>query len=241
MVMTTQEKNTVLIIEDDLPIRQGVADALRYRGFEAVEAGDGASGQELALSSPVCLVLLDLTLPLRDGLAVLAAIREGKPGLPVILITARGGEEDRVRGLRLGADDYVVKPFSFRELTARVDAVLRRSAERQAGPTSLPLPDGEIDLAAEEVRHDDGSHQALTTLEARMLRYLAAFPARLVSRDELLTHVWQVDPRQVQTRSVDVALGRLRRKLRDVGEAPRVIITVRGRGYRLDLPCDPAG
>lgn len=229
---------TILIIEDDLAIRLGVADALRYSGFTVLEAGDGVSGQRLALDESVCLVLLDLTLPLRDGLVVLECVRDSKPGLPVILITARGSEAERVQGLRLGADDYVVKPFSFRELTARVDAVLRRSAERSDGSSRLALPTGEVDLAAEEVRHDDGSREDLTPLEARLLRYLAAFPSRLVSRDELLTHVWHVDPRQVQTRSVDVALGRLRRKLRDDGERPAVLITVRGRGVRLEAVCD---
>lgn len=225
-------KVTVLIVEDDVAIRRGVADALTYRGFLVLQAADGKEGQRLALDEPVRLVLLDLTLPLRDGLEVLGTIRDRKPGLPVILITARGGEDDRVRGLRLGADDYIVKPFSFRELTARVDAVLRRAPERREDLDRLTWPGGEVDLAAEEVR-SEGRREALTALEARLLRYLVAFPSRLVSRDELLTHVWQVDPRQVQTRALDVAVGRLRKKLGDDG---RLLVTVRGRGLRLDLP-----
>lgn len=236
--MAPHEDQHVLIVEDDPAIRSGVADALRYAGFTALEAADGVSGQRLALEEPVVLALIDLALPLRDGLTILRAIRASKPGLPVILITARGGEDDRVRGLRLGADDYVVKPFSFRELMARIEAVLRRSAERVDGATRLPLPEGQVDLAAEEVRFDDGSRQTLTALETRLLRYLAAFPSRLVSRDELMAHVWQLDPRRVRTRSIDVAFGRLRRKLRDDRDSPRTLVTVRGRGYRLDLPCD---
>ncbi len=230
-------RQTVLVIEDDVAIRRGVADALRYAGFEPLEAGDGVSGERLALDQPVRLVLLDLALPRKDGLAVLADLRAARPGLPVILITARGGEDDRVRGLRLGADDYVVKPFSVRELLARVDSVLRRTPERQAEPVVLALPACTVDLAAEEVRHPDGGTTALTPLETRLLRYLAAFPDRLVSRDELLVHVWQVDPRKVATRSIDMAIRRLRAKLGDDGRADRALITVRGRGYRLRSSC----
>ncbi len=229
---------TVLTIEDDVAIRRGVTDALKMSGYGVLEAADGVSGQRLALGEPVDLILLDLSLPLRDGLKVLDAVRRAKPGLPIILITARGSEDDRVLGLRLGADDYLVKPFSFRELMARVEAVLRRSPERSDGALCLALPGGVVDLAAEDVRHDDGERQALTGLEARLLRYLATFPDRLVTRDELLVHVWQLDPNQVQTRSIDIAFSRLRRKLRDDTRPPRVLITVRGRGYRLEAcPC----
>src|SRR5215208_3202625 len=149
-------QRTVLVVEDDLAIRRGLKDALRHEGYEVLEAGDAASGERLALDgrgagqssnhTDIALVLLDLVLPRGDGLAVLSRIREVKPGLPVVLLTARGAEEDRVRGLRLGADDYVVKPFSVRELLARVESVLRRSAERSAGPALLPLPGGAADL-----------------------------------------------------------------------------------------------
>ena len=234
-------RDEVLVVEDDLAIRRGVAAALRHAGFEAVEAGDGVEGQRLAVERPVRLVLLDLALPLRDGHAVLAAIRDAKPGLPVIVITARGAEDDRVRGLRGGADDYVVKPFSVRELLARVDSVLRRTPGREDGVTALALPAGVVDLAAEEVRFDDGGRAALTALEARLLRYLAAFPHRLVSRDELLAQVWEVDPRHVQTRSVDMAVTRLRRKLRDDGRGEHFLVTVRGRGYRIQGSCAAPG
>src|SRR5215467_4468286 len=145
-------RDVVLVVEDDLAVRRGVADALRWAGYEPLEAGDGALGQRLALEGPVRLVLLDLVLPRRQGLEVLKAIRAARPGLPVILLTALGAEEDRVRGLTMGADDYVVKPFSVRELLARVESVLRRSAERTQGPASLPLPGGEVDFLREEVR-----------------------------------------------------------------------------------------
>ena len=228
-----------LIVEDDLAIRRGLVDALGCAGFATLEAGDGASGEALALERPVRLVLLDLVLPRKDGLAVLRAIRAAKPALPVILITARGAEDDRVAGLRLGADDYVVKPFSIRELLARIEALLRRSPARAEAPEMRAIPAGAIDLGRNEIRFDDGSREELSDLEARLLSYLAAAEGRLVPRDELLVRVWEIDPRRIETRTVDMTVARLRKKLRDgVGSGeeagePRVLLTVRGRGYRL--------
>ncbi len=228
---------TVLVIEDDLAIRRGLRDALRHEGYGVHEAGDAVEGQRLALTAEAGLVLLDLVLPGGSGLAVLERIREARPSLPVIVLTARGGEDDRVRGLRLGADDYVVKPFSVRELLARVDSVLRRSPERTDGAALLPVlplpPDGEIDLQGLEVRFADGTATALSPLEADLLRYLAGNAHRATSREELLQWIWKVNPRHVQTRSVDMAVARLRRKLRDDDDSPRVLLTVRGKGYKL--------
>jgi len=224
---------TVLVIEDDLAIRRGLRDALRHEGYGVLEAGDAIEGQRLALTAEAGLVLLDLVLPAGSGLGVLERIREARPGLPVIVITARGGEDDRVRGLRLGADDYVVKPFSVRELLARVDSVLRRSPERTDGVLSLPLPGGEIDLQRLEVRFADGTATSLSPLEADLLRYLAGNAHRATSREELLQWIWKVNPRHVQTRSVDMAVARLRRKLRDDDDPPRLLLTVRGKGYKL--------
>lgn len=225
------ETGAVLIVEDDLAIRRGVADALRHVGYAVLESGDGVEGERLAVEKPVRLVLLDLVLPLKDGLSVLAAIRATKPGLPVILLTALGGEDDRVRGLRLGADDYVVKPFSVRELLARVESVLRRSPERTNGVTSFAVPGGDVDLALRVVRFDDGEQTELSDLETSLLRYLASCPGRLVSRDELLVQVWRIDPKKVTTRSVDMSIARLRKKLRDDDE--QVLTTRRGGGYLL--------
>ncbi|HSS75952.1 MAG TPA: response regulator transcription factor [Thermoanaerobaculia bacterium] len=226
---------TVLVIEDDLAIRRGLRDALRHEGYGVLEAGDAVEGQRLALTAEAGLVLLDLVLPAGSGLTVLERIRDARPSLPVIVLTARGGEDDRVRGLRLGADDYVVKPFSVRELLARVDSVLRRSPERTDGAASLPLPGGEIDLRSLEVRFADGTATSLSPLEADLLRYLAGNAHRATTREELLQWIWKVNPRHVQTRSVDMAVARLRRKLRDDEDPARVLLTVRGKGYRLAL------
>ncbi len=223
----------ILVIEDDLSIRRGMVAALRYASFEVREAGDGATGSQLALAGGLDLVLLDLVLPRRDGLEVLRHIRREEPALPVIVVTACGAEEERVRGLELGADDYVVKPFSARELLARVEAVLRRSPDRPQPIRHLQLATGEVDLDRGEVRFTDGACEDLSKLESDLLRYLAKSRDRIVSRDELLVRVWQQKPHLIATRSVDMTIARLRKKLR-ADEGREVLVTVRGKGYRLD-------
>src|SRR3954449_5010370 len=145
----------IAVIEDEPAIRRGVADALRFADYEVTEAADGAAGLEVALRRHVDLVLLDLLLPKRDGLDVLSELRRLRPPLPVIILTARGSEDDRVRGLKLGADDYVIKPFSARELLARVEAVLRRSGRRGGEVRRISLGRAVIDLARREVRWSD--------------------------------------------------------------------------------------
>ena len=224
----------VLVVEDDRAIREGLADALAFHGYAAVQAERGDTGLDKALHGGCDLVILDLVLPGREGLAVLRELRRAHPTLPVIILTARGGEADRVRGLREGADDYVTKPFSIRELLARVDAVLRRSPERPGDVRSLRLPAGRVDLERQEVVFADGSRCELSLREAELLRYLAANPGRIVSREELLSRVWGVGPRSTETRTVDVHIARLRTKLRDHGTKDAMLVTVRGKGYRMD-------
>ncbi|MBM4019226.1 MAG: response regulator transcription factor [Planctomycetes bacterium] len=224
-------KRTVLVIEDDAAIRQGIVDALDFAGYAAGEAADGHKGLALASDAECDLVLLDLVLPGPDGLEILKAVRRERPGLPVIILTARGEESDRVKGLRLGADDYVVKPFSVKELLARVDAVLRRSPERPEEVSRVPLPGGVADLARREVRLRGGRREELTEREVALLRYLAANPGRAISRDEILTRVWRLDPRGIDTRTIDMHIARLREKLGDDPDRPAVILTVRGVGY----------
>lgn len=224
---------TVLVVEDDAPIRRGLVDALSFAGYIALEAGDGQAGFDLALSADVDLVLLDILMPKMDGLAVLAEIRRAKPALPVIMLTARGEEHDRVRGLKAGADDYIVKPFGASELLARVEAVLRRSAERPTHLVRIRVAGREIDFERREVIHADGQRVVLPQREAEVLAYLAANRGRAVSRDELLSRVWGVDPRGMSTRTVDMAVARLREQLRDDPATPAVIVTVRAKGYML--------
>ena len=221
-------RRRVLVVEDDAAIREGVVDALRFAGYEPLAAGSFRDGLALAARADLDLLLLDLVLPGGDGLDLLAEVRLARPTLPVILVTARGREEDRVRGLELGADDYVVKPFSIKELLARVAAVLRRSAERPLERPEVAFPGGTADLARGELRFADGQRCELSELEGAVLRYLAGNPNRVVSRAELLERVWRLPANRVRTRTIDMMVARLRDKLRD----ETAIETVRGKGYR---------
>ena len=222
---------TILVVEDDAAIRRGIRDALCFEGYEVLEAGDGEVAVDKAVNLAVDLVLLDLVMPRRHGLDVLALVRERRPQLPVIVLTAMGGEPDRVRGLRLGADDYVVKPFSVAELLARVEAVLRRSAERPEPVALVAVADGVVDVPRSEVRFTDGARAELSERERDLLSYLAQNAGRAISRDELLERIWRVDPSRFETRTVDICVARLRAKLRDDPQNPRTLFTVRGKGY----------
>jgi two-component system alkaline phosphatase synthesis response regulator PhoP len=226
-------RKRVLVIEDDSAIRRGVLDALAFAGYATLEASEGIAGRCAALEAGYDLLLLDLVLPGRDGLEILREVRAARPNLPVIVLTARGSEDDRVRGLRLGSDDYVIKPFSVRELLARIEAVLRRSPERPTGVRRLEFAGGTADLERREVRFDDGRRAVLSEREHQLLHYLACHSGRAISREEILTRVWELDPSGVTTRTIDMHVARLREKLRDDPERPQVVLTVRGRGYML--------
>jgi two-component system, OmpR family, alkaline phosphatase synthesis response regulator PhoP len=231
------ERKRILVVEDDAPIRRGIADALRFSGYDAVEAADGAAGLQAALTAEIDLVLLDVLMPKKDGFAVLKEVRAARPSMPVIMLTAKGEEADRVRGLREGSDDYVVKPFSATELLARVDAVLRRSPERPQQTESIQIAGRTIDLNRREVLFTDGTRATLSEREAQTLGHLIRNRGRAISRDELLRAVWGLDPRGVQTRTVDMTVARLRELLRDGPLSPRVIVTLRSKGYMLADGC----
>ena len=224
-------RRRVLTIEDDPAIRRGIVDALQYAGYEVLETGDGTEGAHLAVQRQYDLLMLDLVLPGKGGLEILQQARETRPTLPVIILTARGEEHDRVAGLRKGADDYVVKPFSVKELLARVEAVLRRTPERPSDIEHVRLANGNADLARREIRFDDGTRTELSEKETELLRYLARHCGRAISRDELLGNVWRISPQGVSTRTIDMHIARLREKLRDDPAAPRTLLTVRGKGY----------
>ena len=226
----------ILVIEDDSAIRRGIVDALRFQGYAPLEAADGRDGLRMAEGAECDLVLLDLVLPGPGGMEILRAVRQTRPTLPVIILTAKGEENDRVQGLSGGADDYVVKPFSVKELLARVEAVLRRSPERPIDVTAVPFDGGVADLARCEVRFDAGGRADLSEKEVELLRYLAQNAGRAISRAEILARVWRIDPRGGETRTIDMHVARLREKLRDDPHHPRVIVTVRGKGYALARP-----
>ena len=224
-------RRCVLTIEDDPAIRRGIVDALEYAGFDVLQTGDGTEGAHFAVHRDYDLLLLDLVLPGTGGMEILQLVREARPTLPVIILTARGEERDRVEGLRKGADDYVVKPFSVKELLARVEAVLRRTPERPSDIDRVQVADGCVDLARREIRFGDGSRIELSEKEAELLRYLVRNSGRAISRDELLGNVWRISPLGVSTRTIDMHIARLREKLRDDPTAPRTLLTVRGKGY----------
>ncbi len=231
----------LLVVEDDEAIRRGLVDALAAHSYQMFEAPDGKQGLALALGCEVDLVLLDIMMPVMDGMAMLRELRKAKPTLPVIFLTARGEEEDRVRGLRLGADDYIVKPFSLAELIARVEAVMRRSAERPRTLRTLTIAGRVVDFERREAVLPDGSRVQLPQREIEVLAYLAANPGRAISRDELLSRVWGFDPRGVHTRTIDMAVARLREQLQDDPAEPQIIATVRGKGYMLVHDGAPRG
>jgi DNA-binding response OmpR family regulator len=225
------EQKRVLVVEDDAAIRQGIVDALRFAGYEVLQAANGNDGMKQALQASIDLLMLDLILPGPSGFEILQAARQTRATLPIIILTARGEEADRVQGLRLGADDYVVKPFSVRELLARVEAVLRRSPERPTHVQKIPLQGGVVDLARCEIRYENGQRTELSEREVELLRYLASNAGRAISRDEILMRVWRLNPKRMETRTIDMHIANLREKLRDNSESPKVLLTVRGKGY----------
>ena len=223
----------VLIIEDDPNVAEVVGRYLIREGYEVEIASDGAAGLERALADPPELVVLDLMLPHLGGLEVCRRIRAAAP-VPVIILTALGEEADRIVGLELGADDYVAKPFSPRELTARVKAVLRRASgplAPQAEPVVLRAGELEVDPRAHEARLG-GELVALTAKEFDLLQYLMEHPRRAFRREELLDQVWGFS--YGDTSTVTVHIRRLREKIETDPSAPRYVTTVWGVGYRFE-------
>jgi DNA-binding response OmpR family regulator len=227
------DRTRILVVEDDAAIRRGLVDALIFAGYATREASDGAAALAAARESDCDLLLLDLVLPGRDGLSVLREIRAMRSPMAVIVLTARGAEDDRVRGLAGGADDYVVKPFSIKELLARVEAVLRRAPPPGARAPRLVFDGVIADLTGNHIRFDDGATCELSEREHQVLSYLACHAGRAVSRDELLARVWGLDPLGISTRTIDMHIARLREKLHDDPANPRIVLTVRGQGYML--------
>ena len=228
-------RQTIFVLEDDADISRLVQHNLEAAGFSARVFTTTAPVLADAERKAPDLFLLDIMVPGGDGLDLCRRIRRN-PALsstPVIFLTARTSESDRVLGLELGADDYITKPFSPRELIARVKAVLRRF-ERPSAPTQLLFDDVEIDANAMQVRVR-GELMTTTATEFRLLEYLARHPGRVFSRDHLLDAVWG-DARFVTPRSVDVYVRRIREKIETDAENPRYLVTVRGAGYRFELP-----
>jgi two-component system alkaline phosphatase synthesis response regulator PhoP len=222
-------EETVLIIEDEPTLAWGLRDAFEHHGFAVLTAADGAAGLELALSQRPSLIILDLMLPKLDGVEVCQQLRGRGLCVPVIMLTARAEEHDRIEGLEVGADDYVTKPFSVRELVARARAVLRRGAAPAQGDR-LRIGDAQVDFKQYIVTNGAERHP-LTPLEVSLLRLFAAHPGDVITRERLLNEIWgfQAFP---TTRTVDTFMLRLRRKIEREPRRPRHFLTVHGAGYR---------
>jgi two-component system alkaline phosphatase synthesis response regulator PhoP len=219
----------ILVIDDEPEMVRGLEDNLRFEGYQTVSATDGAAGLALALREGPDLVLLDIMMPRMSGWDVLRALRDKQLDIPVIMLTARGEEVDRVLGLELGADDYVAKPFALRELLARVRAVLRRPGPRQRF-TSYAFGDVRLHLRGRQVFRA-GREVRMTRKEFDLLRYLVEHRGEVITRDRLLDEVWGYE-RFPTTRTVDTHVLRLRQKLEPDPEHPAHILTVHGQGYR---------
>lgn len=223
----------IVVIEDNPDLALGLRNNLEIEGYQVEVAADGPSGLARLRRAPADLAILDLMLPGLDGFRLLRSLREDGLDLPVLVLTARGEEADKVRGLRLGADDYVTKPFGLLELLARVEALLRRSAPRRAQPEAglMRFGDVELRLAARTVSKR-GEIVNLSPKEFDLLVALWRRRGSVISRLELLRDVWSYSDGTI-TRTVDTHIGELRRKLEDDPSLPRHILTVRKRGYRL--------
>lgn len=231
-------KPQILIIEDEEPIRVGLEDLFVYHGFAVDSAADGPGGLAKALTGRFDLILLDIMLPGLDGFEICDRIRTVDRVQPIIMLTARTADADIIQGLRLGADDYVSKPFSVTELVLRVQAVLRRSGA--TGDAAERLRIGELEIDALNLHGRRGAEEIpFTRREIEILRYLAAHAERPVSREELLNKVWgYARDCGLETRTVDIHIAKLRRKIEPDPAEPRHLLTVRGAGYRLQV--DPA-
>ncbi len=222
------DRYRILVVEDDVAIREGLSDALSMSGYDVLSAGDGAEALHVVESEAYDLVLLDVVLPGMDGFRLLRVIRDECPTVPVIMLTAKGAEADKVKGLKLGADDYVVKPFGLMEVLARIEAVLRRSPERPRSVDRVELVQGYLDLNNRELVFDH-ARESLTTKEFELLRHLVLHAGRIITREEILGRIWKMDPRLVETRSIDTTLARLREKMGK--DNAGMIRTMRGQGY----------
>jgi len=221
----------ILVVEDDPAILRGLADNLKFESYQVLTAADGEAGYRLIQEQKPDLIILDLMLPKLSGYELCRRVRGEGVTTPVLMLTARGEEGDRVLGLDLGADDYMTKPFSVRELLARVRAILRRTHPPKVLPDELRFDDVVVDFRRYEA-HKGSEAMEMTRKEFGILRLLAAHPGEVVTRDELLNEVWGFD-NYPTTRTVDNHIATLRAKLENNPSEPSHLLTVHGVGYKL--------
>lgn len=227
----SEQARQILVVEDDLSILIGLSMNLKFEGYEVLQAQDGRQGLQLALDEEPDLLVLDLMLPELNGYEVLKELRERGRDTPVVLLSAKGAEQDKILGLNLGADDYVVKPFGLQELLARIKAVLRRRYP-PSGTPPVVFGDVRVDLAARQVVRGEQLVE-LTAQEFKLLAFFVSQPGRTFTREELLRGAWGFGY-EGSARTVDNFLRQLRLKLEPDPESPRHFLTVRGLGYRFE-------
>lgn len=226
------KKARILIVEDDPAILNGLLDVLVFNGYEPFGVEDGGKGLETALADRFDLILLDVMLPTLDGFSICREIRNRKPDQPIIMLTAKGAENDIVTGFKAGADDYISKPFSLRELMVRIEAVLRRFG-KNLGDEILTI--GRVLFDGKTLRAScDGKTVDLTRREMDIIVFLHHNNSRIISKKELLIKVWHYRDADIETRTVDIHIQKLRKKIVSlIGETP-FLLTIRGEGYRLE-------
>lgn len=231
-ILSEMKGRTILIAEDDASIRRALVDALTLDEYNTIEVEDGYRALEVLLTGEIDLLLLDLNLPKVNGFHVLSTLAKECPGIPTVILSSRGEETDRINGLKLGADDYIVKPFSIGELLARIQAVLRRSPERPKHPSETHFPEGELNPQTRSLNFRDGRTVQLTEKECDLFLYFLRHPDRIISQDELLVRLWESRSRASETRIVAVTLARLKEKLGSESVSVQHFENIRGKGYR---------
>ena len=226
--------NSILIVEDEAAIRAGLVDVFIYHGFDVDFSEDGAEGLEKALTGDYDLIILDVMLPNMNGFNICKEIRAVDKNQPIIMLTAKTGDEDIILGLSLGADDYVAKPFSVAQLVLRVQAVLRRSQKSEADIDVIYLQAGRVVDVKNLTLEVDGIVTYFTKREIQVIEYLRQNSERPVSREELLAKVWGYQPdMEIETRTVDIHIAKIRKKIEMVPKNPEFLLTIRGAGYKL--------
>jgi DNA-binding response OmpR family regulator len=228
-----EPKASILVVEDEQNILAALRDFLEFQGFKVTEAADGLDAERTVAKGLFDLILLDLMLPKISGEQLCRKWRQEGLQTPIIMLTAKGQEKEKVAGLNLGADDYITKPFSLEELLARINAVLRRTDPARAVGQTFTFGDLDVDIAGLKVRRK-GKEIEITRREARIIQYFAANPNRVISREELYREVWDDTMTDLETRTTDMHIAKLRSKIeRDVSD-PQIIKTVRGAGYKYE-------
>ena len=238
-----EQKAHILVVEDEQKIRSALRDFLEFHGFGVTEAVDGLEAQRVVAEKRFDLILLDLMLPKISGEQLCTRWRRDGMQTPIIMLTAKGQEKEKVTGLNIGADDYITKPFALEELLARIKAVLRRTDPARAVGQSFKFADLDVDIAALKVTRTcacattgagKGQEIEITTREARIIQYFAANPNRIISREELYKEVWDETMSDLGTRTTDMHIAKLRSKIEKNSADPQIIKTVRGAGYKYE-------